>query len=117
MSDLFLIRADEAARHLWTVIQRDPTALSVIRDGVSLPPQTVRIASVTRSREPSGDRRDRIHAVRVVVIVGVVGHPANDVADLDLRRDDRFALDGGWCTVKDVQAIPGGVQASATLLA
>lgn len=100
----------QRAAAAWFRINRSPVTLTVERGGVVLAAQTVRVEfSTTAPQEPSG--ATGWGAQQQVVIFGVRGHAA--VADTDLKRDDRFSLDGLYYRVVAVITPPGEVQAHA----
>lgn len=91
----------------WERIQDQARQIIILRGELDLPTQTVRLEAAQTSQEPSGGAG--VAATQTVVVLGVVDHPT--VPDLDIRRGDRFVIDGAEYRVVDINRYPGEVQA------
>lgn len=91
----------------WERIQDHARQIVVLRGELDLPAQTARIELAQTAQETSGGAG--VAATQTVVVMGVAGHPT--VPDLDIRRGDRFVIDGAEYRVVDVNHYPGEVQA------
>lgn len=101
--------SDAAARAAaaWERIQDHARQIVILRGELDLAPQTVRIEQVQMAQELSGGAG--VAVTQTVVVMGVADHPV--VPDLDIRRGDRFVIDGAEYRVVDVNRYPGEVQA------
>lgn len=92
----------------WERIQDHARQIILLRGDLDLPAQTVRLeAAQTAAQELSGGAG--VAVTQTVVVLGVADHPT--VPDLDIRRGDRFVIDGAEYRVVDVNRYPGEVQA------
>jgi len=100
--------AASRAAAAWERIQDQAREIVILRGDLDLPPQTVRLeVAQTVIGEVSGGAG--LAATQTVVVMGVADHPT--VPDLDIRRGDRFVIDGAEYRVVDVNRYPGEVQA------
>lgn len=111
-ADNAAIREARRAKDAWKRIQRRPTEIVVYRDAQAQPAQTVRIelSTTTGSTAEIMDASGASSRLAATVF-GVKGHPDEDVADTDIRRDDRFVVGVQWFRVMDVIQQIGEVQA------
>lgn len=107
---------DESLRavRVWNLIQRNPTAITILRSSIILTEQTVRVEYSNTERQFEGSSADGVK--RDVVIFGVRNHPDEDVLDTDIKRGDLFELNEQEFKVNDVMFVPGGIQVSAEAL-
>lgn len=105
------LQADQSHRAMaaWRRIQRQPTPITIQRDGTPLAPQTVRLEASENLR--SGASPTTTATFRGVVVFGVRGHPQQ--ADSDLLPGDRFAVGAVLYQVLDVMLVAGELQARA----
>lgn len=101
--------AASRAAAAWERIQDHAQQIIILRGEMDLPSQTVRIEVLQQPQEPRGGAGTA--STQAVVVCGVAEHPR--IADLDIRRGDRFVLDGAEYRVVDVNRYPGEVQAVA----
>jgi len=98
--------AYDAAR----LISDKSTSIIVVRSGVELDAQTVRVEALGRPRPYLTEAGETAHAD--VVIIGYKGHPTID--DTDLQRGDRFAVGGqGYEIVMVAPGLEHSLQAYA----
>ena len=95
------------AMDAWKRINDKPASITLLRDGVTLAAQTVRLEYSVVFREVSGGAGKM--AVAACVVFGVAGHPT--VANTDIHRQDQFEIDNTFYTVLQVVEYPGEVQA------
>jgi len=96
---------DTAAR-----ITAQPVSIVVIRDGAKLDAQTVRVEPLGLPGQQRGE--NATVANTGVLITGYKDHAT--IADTDLRRGDRFVVDGQMITVTAVLVVvPGRLVAIA----
>jgi hypothetical protein len=104
---------DETVRAIcaWNRIGRDSTSLELYRDatGTTLDAQTVRVEMSELKNMPGSEPNLARGATRDVVVFGVVNHPTQD--DTDIHAGDRFLYEGDEFVVRDVNVLPGEVQA------
>lgn len=105
--------ANERAGLAWRRIQDKPTVITVNRDGVTLPAQTVRIEYNETERVVTGEANGTSSS-RDVILFGVKNHPT--VADTDLKYGDRFAYNGQMFHVVFVITSIGEIQANCEAL-
>jgi hypothetical protein len=72
------------------LISHKSTSITVVRAGVSLTAQTVRIEDMGRTREVQTEGGQT--AIADTLILGYFGHPT--ITDTDLQTGDRFAVAG-----------------------
>lgn len=104
------IDASRRAVFAWRRIQRQASAITVIRSGSALAEQTVRISYSSGASESQAEAGQSSR--RSVTVFGVASHPDSGVPDTDLQRLDRFEWNGETYQVTDVISYPGEVQAS-----
>jgi hypothetical protein len=81
------------ARREWVRILRDPMTITIDREGVTLPPQTVRLSLPGAGLAPNAAAGSS--QIGPVTIYGVRDHPLkndpdNPVPDTDIKSGDRF---------------------------
>lgn len=103
------ISEPERAIRAWGRISRDPSSIAFYRDGVTLDAQTVRVEMSEAKNMPGSEPNLSRATMREVVVFGVVNHPS--VTDTDIEAGDRFVLNGNEFVVRDVNVLPGEVQA------
>ncbi len=104
----------ERAVLAWRRIQDKPTSITINRDGVTHPAQTVRIEYNETGRVIMGEANSA-SAVRDVILFGVKNHPT--VADTNLQYGDRFAYNGQIFKVVFVITTIGEIQANCEAIA
>ena len=93
----------------WARIQDKPTDVDILREGVWLPTQTVRI-EYDSSKPSDASDASGISAFKGMYVFGVRGHPT--VPDLDIDGGDIFVLDDQEYTIISVnKRIIGQIQA------
>jgi hypothetical protein len=97
----------------WRCIQDVPADIVLVRSGVALNSQTVRIEISNTHRQVEGESTVQ-SGRQEAVIFGVRGHP--DVEDTDIRANDRFAHNGIQYRVIAIVTQPGEVQARCEAL-
>jgi len=109
------ISATSRAVDAWNRINRNPTSITIIqKDETELDTQTVRIEfdnSMDSERKGEGGG---MSARRDAIVFGVKNHPM--VADTNIQRGDRFAVNGQIYRVVQVILVPGEVQATCEVL-
>lgn len=104
--DTSKLRAEKA----WSRIQEKPTSILIVRGkSLSLAEQTVRLEYGSAQRERKGDD-DAKSSMRNIVVYGVQGHPT--IPDTNIKRNDRFAVNGQVWRIEDVVYVIGGIQAN-----
>lgn len=105
-----LTRTQARAADAWWRINEKPTSVTLKRNGVLQPAQTVRI-DVNSSASPA-ESAAGMSAARKLTIFGVRGHAT--IADTDIRKGDRVVLGTSEYTVLSINEQNGGeVQAYA----
>lgn len=110
--DLQPINVMDRAALAWRRIQRDPSTVIIIRDGVLLDSQTFRVESDNIARTESGGSPLVARATLKVTLFGIQGH--RTLTDSDILRSDRFELSNHPGAVFEVMSLltpPGEVQA------
>lgn len=105
------ISVSDRAQSLWRIIQRNPVEVTLIRSGQPLPPQ---IMLVTEGNGGSSTPVGVGGSVgsQTMTLFGVKGHPSPSVPDADVKRMDRFVMNGKEYTVEVIiTTAPGQVQA------
>jgi|GEM_PF-2320589 len=102
--------ASERAVLAWRRIQDKPTSITIKRDSITLPAQTVRIEYSESERLVMGEANGA-SAVRDVVVFGIKTHPT--LANTDLKYGDMFAFDGAIFRVVMTISTIGEIQAKA----
>jgi hypothetical protein len=102
---------DSTARAVdaWNRINKDPTDITLVRNGTALAAQTVRIEHDSTPSETMSDSGQG--ASLRCVVYGVLSHPA--VADTDIEEGDRFRDANSLFVVQRVLHLAGQVQAMA----
>lgn len=98
----------QRAADAWGRINRDPSSITIVRDGTPLAAQTMRVEHATSVNVAVGDGMGR-SAVAEVWLFGIRNHAT--LSDTDIQRDDRFALNGQTFRVEVVMHLPGEIQA------
>lgn len=98
------------AESAWQRIQDRPTELVILRAGVELPAQTVRVEVYTSNSEKELDYLGRINT-NAAIVFGVYDHP--EEVDTDIERTDRFEFGGDVYEVTHAIYADGEVQAYA----
>lgn len=106
-------KASQRAVYAWRRIQDKPTVITINREGVTLPAQTVRIEYNETERVMTGEANGTSSS-RDVILFGVKNHPT--VADTDLKYGDRFAHNGQMFKVIFVITSIGEIQANCEAL-
>ncbi len=106
------IQTAQRAIHAWHRIQANPSSIVIYRNGMAQAAQVVRIEF------DDGARQDGISQVgrtgeRDLILFGVAGHPS--VTATNLKDDDVFVHNGLTYEIKSVLALPGEIQATATM--
>lgn len=110
----FVSAADEEtgrAVDAWQRISEKPTSIALKRDdGTAVAAQTVRVEWSSTSGGGSGEKTGPggASSVRYGTLFGVLNHPFED--DTDIRRGDRFALNGYQYKIVDVLVTLGELQ-------
>lgn len=112
LAQMHALEATHRAILAWRRIQRQPTTITVERDGTTLDPQTVRLEASDNVHSEASPATSG--AMRGVVVFGVRGHPHQP--DTDLQAGDRFAVGALAYTVLDVVLLVGELQARAVLV-
>lgn len=107
MAKLRVASVTGRAQDAWKRINDKPTSITLLRKGVTLSAQTVRVEYNEFFREASGGAGKM--AAGTCVIFGVAGHPT--VADTDIKRGDQFEAGNTIYIVLQVVEYPGEVQA------
>lgn len=110
----FGINADARSQDAWRRIQDKPSSITLVRNATSLAAQTVRLEYDNTSRETAEGGAGK-SSQRNLIVFGVQGHTV--IADTDIKRGDRFAVNGVQYTVIDVMFTTGEVQAHAEVKA
>lgn len=103
------INAGERAIAAWSRIQRDAVSVVLVRGGVNLTAQTVRVVVDTGRAQVSEDGMTTA-ATRTATLFGVRNHPT--VANTDVQRGDLLRLSDGLYKVVAVTHRIGEVQAT-----
>lgn len=99
---------------VWQRICERPTEITVIRSKTeTLAPQTVRIEYSTAEREVRGDS-GAVGMFQDCIVFGVYGHET--IPDTNLRRSDRFSLNGQVFRIDSLVYVPGGIQAKGVAI-
>lgn len=110
----FGISAEARAQDAWRRIQDKPSSITLVRNATPLSAQTVRLEYDSTSRETAEGGAGK-SSQRSLVVFGIAGHPVQ--ADTDIRRGDRFSVNGVQYVVIDVMYTTGEVQARAEVKA
>lgn len=109
MPDLSSWNADRASDTAARIAER-PVDIVVIRGGTKLDAQTVRVEPLGWPGQQRGE--NATVANTAVLVTGYKDHPV--MADTDLRRGDRFMVDGQMVTVTAILVmVPGRLLAIA----
>ena len=105
------INSSIRANRTWSMILREPTEITVYRDGVARDAQTVKLTVDNDAKWVGGDKMVGKSTKRELVIFGVVGH--STVVDTDLQTGDEFSFGKILYEIMDATLMPGGIQATA----
>lgn len=103
------INGEAIAKSKWRLIQRNPTSITIYRDGATLAAQTVRITVDSRVMNQAENEAGGRMSERACIVHGIRQHPT--VTDTDIRVNDRFAIGETSYEVYEVAILPGGIQA------
>ena len=103
----FGLSASSRAGDAWQRINDKPSDVTIKRGSTTLSSQTVRVEFGESLHESSGGAGTS--SSRLVTVFGIQNHPTED--DTDIRRGDRFAIDGVQYSVVDVVTTLGEIQA------
>lgn len=104
------------AARTWSLIQESPSSVVLVRGAdTTLSAQTFRVTMSTGGNARKGESNAESQ-VTDAVLFGVKNHPDSSVADANIRRGDRFSLDGQMYRVTGVIVVAGGVQARAEMI-
>lgn len=113
-SGAFAISASARAADAWRRIQDKPTSITLVRNGSDLAAQTVRLEYDNTSNDTEAGGAGK-SSKRSLTVFGVKGHAT--VADTNILRSDRFAINGVKYQVIDVIYSIGELQAKAEVSA
>lgn len=102
------IEAADRAALTWRRVQDRPRNLTLIRDGVTLSPQTLRVETLYTRRQRTNSALNS-QTERDMLLVGVRDHLTQP--DADVLPGDRFTLGGLRYEVDSVLILPGELQA------
>lgn len=105
---------ESRAADAWTRILAKSTSIEVLRNKTTLAAQMVRIETDTNTTEVRGEG-DSSSARQRVIVFGIRNHPTQP--DTDLKRNDRFAVNGVQYKVLHLVFQTGELQAQCEALA
>lgn len=99
----------ERAVHAWQRILDRPDSVVIVRNGIDLAAQTVRVTI-----NPGSKRPDEISSTAQygAIVYGVLSHPNPAITDTNILRGDRFYYGNRWYEVESVLRVPGEIQAA-----
>jgi hypothetical protein len=104
------IDAGSRAVAAWNRIQDRATDITLIRNGVKLAQQTVRVEVGAAGGEIRQDNSQLgTIGTQSVTVFGIQGHPTKP--DTDIQRKDRFVLNGKEYDITGITLFPGEIQA------
>ena len=101
------IDVSDRALRAWNLIQRDPSSVTLLRQGAKLDPQTMRVELSSGGR--TNDMPVGLIGTQIVVLFGIKDHPT--LPDTDIKRLDRAVIDNKEYTIDVLIDAPGEVQA------
>lgn len=97
----------DRAYDAWARIQRKPSSITLVRDGVAQAVQTARVEHDSGTTQADAELSKS--TLQRLVVYGVRNHPT--VATLNILEGDRFILNNRQYEVMAVMVVPGEIQA------